>query len=128
MAAGEFERRFAGGIADTQRIGGELEVAAIIRSHGFEARRGQQHRGGPDSPDVVSSIPNTYIEVKFREQLNVYEALAQAEKEARLTEVPVVFHRRKRTGWVVSLDADEYLKLMEKFCYMASELNMVGYK
>ncbi len=106
---------------------GEREVAAIIRSHGFEARRGQQNRGGGDSPDVIHSIPNVYIEVKFREQLNVYDALARVEEEAPLENVSVVFHRRKRTGWVVSMDADEFLKLMENFCFMAREMNMVGY-
>ena len=93
---------------------GELEVAAIIRSHGFEARRGQQHRGGGDSPDVIHSISNLHVEVKFREQLNVHAALERAAEEALLIHVPVVFHRRKRTGWVVSIDADDFLCIMRR--------------
>ena len=91
---------------------GELEVAAIIRSHGFEARRGQQRRGGPGSPDVIHSIPNVHVEVKFRQQLNVYAALEEAAKEAG-GKVPVVFHRRKRTGWLVTVDADDFLNIMQ---------------
>ena len=91
---------------------GEREVATIIRSHGFEARRGQQHRGGSDSPDVIHNIPNVFIEVKFREQLNVYTTLSQAEKEAG-GKIPAVFHRRKRTGWVVTVGADDFLSIME---------------
>ena len=91
---------------------GEREVATIIRSHGFEARRGQQHRGGSDSPDVIHNISNVSVEVKFREQLNVYAALDKAAEEAG-NKVPVVFHRRKRTGWVVSMAADDFLCAMK---------------
>ncbi len=92
---------------------GEREVATIIRSHGFEARRGQQHRGGSDSPDVIHNIPNVYIEVKFREQFNVYNALEKAMIEASPYNIPVVFHRKKRTGWVVSMAADDFLCAMK---------------
>ena len=94
---------------------GEREVATIIRSHGFEAQRGQQHCGGSDSPDVIHNIPDVYIEVKYREQLNVYEALEKVTKEAPIDSRPVVFHRRKRTGWLVSMDAEDFLYLMENF-------------
>jgi Holliday junction resolvase len=93
---------------------GEREVAAIIRSHGFEARRGQQHRGGPDSPDVIHDIPDLYIEVKFREQLNIYTALDKASDEALLSQDVVVFHRRNRTGWIVSMDADDFLQMIKR--------------
>jgi len=44
---------------------GEREAAAFLRSLGFEARRGQQFAGGGDSPDVVTSLSNVHIEVKF---------------------------------------------------------------
>jgi Holliday junction resolvase len=33
---------------------GEREFASLLREHGFDARRGQQFSGSPDSPDVVS--------------------------------------------------------------------------
>ena len=36
---------------------GELEWRDVIRSHGYEARRGQQFSGSPDSPDVVTDLP-----------------------------------------------------------------------
>ena len=90
---------------------GELEVAAIIRSHGFEARRGQQRRGGPDSPDVIHSIPNVHVEVKFRQRVSLYEALDKAAEEA-LGEVPVIFHRPVRKGWLITMNADDFLRIM----------------
>ena len=93
---------------------GELEVAAIMRSHGFEARRGQQRRGGGDSPDVIHNIPNLYVEVKLREQFNLYAALEKATQEAFHLDTPVVFHRRKRKNWLVTMDADDFLILVKK--------------
>lgn len=92
---------------------GEREVAELIRSYGFEARRGQQHRGGPGSPDVIHNIPNVHIEVKRMERFNLYEALEQAVSEAEPDDVPVVFHRRNLTQWVAVLDANHFLEIMQ---------------
>lgn len=91
---------------------GEREVVELIWSHGFEARRGQQHRGGGDSPDVIHNIPNVHVEVKRRETFSLYPALEQAREEA-VDAVPVVFHRRSRKPWVVVLYADDFLAMME---------------
>lgn len=89
---------------------GELEVAELLRWFGFEARRGQQHHGGPGSPDVVHDIPNVHLEVKRTERLQLYEALEQATAEAG-GRVPVVLHRRNGKPWVAVLPADSFLNL-----------------
>jgi Holliday junction resolvase len=45
---------------------GELAAAKYLRSLGFDARRGCQYAGGPDSPDLTAkNLPNVHIEVKF---------------------------------------------------------------
>ena len=99
---------------------GEREVVALIRNHGFEARRGQQHRGGGDSPDIIHNISNAHVEVKFREQFSLYPALEKADDEADCMTgraanlLPVVFHRRKTKPWVVVMYADDYLSLIER--------------
>lgn len=93
---------------------GEREVAELIRSYGFEARRGQQNRGGPGTPDVIHSIPNVHVEVKRTETLSLYKALEQAISDADGSEVPVVFHRRSRHQWVVILDAENFLELVKR--------------
>ena len=101
---------------------GELEVAAIIRSHGFEARRGQQHRGGSDSPDVIHNIPGLHIETKFVEEFSIndlYDALKKAENEAleradEEVDSPIVCYRRNRKGWLIVFDLDDFLFLMEE--------------
>lgn len=67
---------------------GERQAAAYLRSLGFTARRGQQHAGGPDSPDIVTDIPGWHFEVKYgsRSYINfgatLDKALAQATREA----------------------------------------------
>lgn len=95
---------------------GELEVVELLRRHGFEARRGQQHRGGPDSPDVIHDIPGMAIEVKRRETLSLYPTLEKASDDAADDgdKQPVVFHRRSGKPWIVVLYADNFLNIMQK--------------
>jgi Holliday junction resolvase len=93
---------------------GEREVAALLKEHGFEARRGQQFAGGGDSPDVVHNIPGIHIEVKRTEQFNLWAALDQAEQDKRPTEMPTVWHRKNGKKWVVVLAAQDFLKLVKE--------------
>jgi len=93
---------------------GEREVVDLIKQYGFEARRGQQFKGTPDSPDVIHNIINTFIEVKFREKFSLYPALEQAHGEAK-GQIPVVFHRRSSKPWVAILDARDFLSIMRRW-------------
>jgi Holliday junction resolvase len=92
---------------------GELELAAFLREHGFEARRGQQFSGGDDSPDVVHDIPGVHIECKRVEQGNLYDWLAQAKRDARSGTIPLVAHRRNRQEWVAILPLEDLLALLQ---------------
>jgi hypothetical protein len=59
---------------------GEREFAALLREHGFDARRGQQFSGSPDSPDVVSdALAWLHVEVKRVQNLKLTDACVQAE-------------------------------------------------
>ena len=90
---------------------GELELAAELRTYGFDTRRGQQYRGGGDSPDVVG-LPGVHIECKRVQSLNIEKAMAQSRRDADGTgEVPVVMHRRDREGWKVTMDLGEFMNL-----------------
>lgn len=61
---------------------GEREFAALLRENGFDARRGQQFSGGPDSPDIVSRILAwLHIEVKRCERIDMRSWVAQAEAD-----------------------------------------------
>lgn len=91
---------------------GEREFASYLRENGFTARRGQQHSGSPDSPDVVSDLP-VHWEVKRREKLSVYKALDQAVGDAGES-TPVVAHRRNQREWVAILRMEDFLDIMRR--------------
>ncbi len=98
---------------------GEREVVALLREHGYKARRGQQYAGGGDSPDVVHNMEladdcQIHIEVKRGEQLSLWAALDQAEEDAPLADIPVVFHRKNNKPWVVILSAVDFITIMRK--------------
>jgi Holliday junction resolvase len=89
----------------------EREVATLLRNLGFtDARRGVQFRGTPDSPDVVG-IPGAAVEVKRREAGNVVRWLEEAAEDAGTDLVPLVFHRRSRTAWAITLYAGDLWRL-----------------
>ena len=91
----------------------EREVAETLRRHGWtDARRGQQHRGGEDSPDVVG-LPGFHLEAKRVEAGNLYDWLAQATRDAGLDAVPVVVHRRNGRRSVAILDFESFLSLVK---------------
>ena len=93
---------------------GEREVAELLRKHGLAARRGQQFRGGADSPDVVVEGSLLHVEVKRTETLALWPAMTQAAEEAPPGAVPVVVHRPSKRRWVVILDAEDFLLLTRK--------------
>jgi len=93
---------------------GEREVAALMREFGFDARRGQQFKGTKDSPDVIHDMEGFYIEVKRREQLNLYDALDKADTEKIKGDQSIVFHRKNGKRWLVTIDAREFLSLVKE--------------
>ena len=93
---------------------GEREFAELLRSHGFDARRGQQFAGGTDSPDVVSAALDwLHIEVKRVQQLNLAEACAQAKRDAS-GKPWIVAHRKNRGSWFITLDSDALYEVLRQ--------------
>lgn len=106
---------------------GEREVAQLLKDFGYEARRGYQYLGGSqDEPDVKHNIPGIHIEVKRTERLNLPAAFRQAQEDAG-DKQPVVFHRASRQPWLVTVEAQEFLKLMaEKDRIRAMFVDLAG--
>lgn len=103
--------------------GGELEAARVLRLYGYDARRGQQYKGGADSPDVVG-VPRLHIEVKRTEHFALYDALEQSKRDAGDNEIPVVMHRKNRRPWVMVLSVADFMELYRIYeLYKESEDN-----
>lgn len=80
----------------------ERELAHVLRGYGYDTRRGQQYCGANGDADVVG-LPGVHIECKRVERLNLEDAVAQAQRDARPGEMPVVMHRRNRGQWLVTM-------------------------
>lgn len=92
---------------------GERELAAILKERGFESRRGQQFSGANGDADVVG-VPNTHIECKRVEKLNIDKAMEQSIRDAREGETPVVIHRKDRKPWLVTMRLDDWIDLIKE--------------
>lgn len=88
---------------------GEREIAKYLREHGYDAHRGQQYKGGADSPDVTG-IPGYHIEVKRVERLDLKAAMEQSIRDAG-DDIPIVIHRRDRDYWKVTMRLDDFVEL-----------------
>lgn len=89
---------------------GERELANKLREYGYDAHRGVQYKGSPDSPDVVG-IEGFHIECKRVEQLNIEKAMQQSERDAG-DNVPLVIHRKNREEWKVTMRLDDFIELI----------------
>ncbi len=89
---------------------GERELAGKLREYGYRCRRGQQYSGANGDADVVG-LSGVHIECKRMERLNLYDAMAQSERDAREGEIPAVFHRKNNRQWLVTLKLDDFMNL-----------------
>ena len=84
----------------------ELEACSYLRALGFRSvQRGQQFRGGADSPDVkCADLPVIHFEIKGDESVRLgtqalVDALCQSYEECDVWQYPVVLWKNNRTGW-----------------------------
>ena len=95
----------------------EREFANLLKQHGFDARRGQQY-SGIEGEDVVG-LPGFHIEVKRRENVSLEDSIKQARAEAKdidpdKDKIPIVAHRKNRGRWRVTMDAEDWIKLIKE--------------
>lgn len=104
---------------------GEREWAKFLREHGRPlARRGVQHAGGPDSPDVVDPGAEEHWEVKRVESLSLYKAMVQSAKDAGHAHIPVVAHRRNNLPWLCILGAEDYLSMSNELALLRRDVGL----
>lgn len=97
----------------SQRKGraGELELVRILNDYGFPAKPGKAASYGTE-PDLVG-LPRIHIECKRVERLNVPEAMQQAINDSERFQdgTPVLFHRRNRSPWLVTMRLTDWIEL-----------------
>jgi len=101
---------------------GERAWRDELRANGYDARRGQQFSGSPDSPDVIcDALPWLHFEVKCVERLNIEDAMDQSRRDAqagpaptalRAEKIPLVAHKRRHRRWLVTMDAETFFRFV----------------
>lgn len=91
---------------------GERELAGFLRERGWRAAKRGQQRSGLEQADVVDGPAGVHFEVKRVEKLNVWAAYEQAQRDAELSEEPVVAMRRNRSPWLAVVDLGVFLALL----------------
>ena len=113
---------------------GERQMAQEIeRVMGWTANRTAQHCGDAGDSDIlIHQLPQVFAEVKRVEKLNVQAAMDKAAKQAEVAgKIPVLFHRRNRTPWLVTLKLDQlpqFAEMLEAARCMSGEAKEIESK
>ena len=95
---------------------GERELVHKLKELGFETRRTAQYNGKENGSlaDLVG-IDGIHLEVKRVEKLNLDNAMEQAIRDSKENEVPMVFHRKNRKGWLVTMPIEVWADREKKY-------------
>lgn len=94
---------------------GECMIASLLRAEGYDCRRTSQYCGQTGEAADVVGLPGCHIEVKFVERLNVQEALEQVERDAPSNTIPLLFHKRSRSPWRVTMDFKSFIRFYREW-------------
>ena len=91
----------------------ERWVAAYLREHGYtDAKRGQQHKGGADSPDVTG-LQGFHIEAKDTQKWSAYDFMAQSVRDAAEDEIPIVIAKKNYQKPLVIIRLEDFMKVVK---------------
>lgn len=95
---------------------GELKFKNLCIENGYNARRSVQYCGKTDGTADVVGLPGIHVEVKFVEQLNLRDAMAQSVRDAEKDgNIPIVAHKKSRCPWLITMLADDWFKLYREW-------------
>ncbi|MBQ5589923.1 MAG: hypothetical protein IIU70_07260 [Anaerotignum sp.] len=92
----------------------EREVARELRDYGYKVRRGQQFCGANGDADVVR-MDGIHLECKRTERTDLYGWMAQAERDAREGELPVVFHRKNNCKTLAIMSMETFMRMYQDY-------------
>lgn len=96
---------------------GELELAKVLRGHGYDVRRSVQYNGKAEEgqPDLLG-LPHIHVECKRTEKLKLYDAMDQAKRDSDGTnQIPVVFHRRNNCEWLAIMTLEDWMTIFREY-------------
>ena len=105
-----------GKMSRTKGKHGELELTHKLQELGFKScHRAQQYCGSASSADILG-LEKIHPECKRTEALRLYDAMEQAVRDSSDTsDLPAVFHRRSKQGWVVVMRIEDWVELYRAY-------------
>jgi len=93
---------------------GERELMGVLAAEGIQTERGGFCYG--EKPDLYG-MPGIHIECKRVEKLNFPKAMRQASADAEKFQdgLPVVFSRRSREPWLITMTLRDWLPLYKRW-------------
>lgn len=93
----------------------ELELVHVLKDdYGIETARRTQQYSGTEGQHDISGVKHLSIEVKNRQKLNLYDAIAQSVRDAQEKEIPIVIHKKNRKDWLVTMRLSDFMNLYMK--------------
>lgn len=89
---------------------GEKEAASKFREYGYDVHRTAQRTGMTGLADIEGA-PGLHIEVKRRERLDLYAAIAQAVRDHKDGTRPVVMWRKNDAEWLMTMRFEDFMAL-----------------
>ena len=96
----------------------ERLLASKLREYGYDTRRTAQYCGNTGDASDVVGLPYIHIEAKHVERLNIYDAMAQAKRDAEAGgggALPAVFHKKNNCNILVTLELDSFMEIYKEF-------------
>ena len=103
---------------------GEIFVSHFFKEHGYDAHRSAQFCGKTGQAADVIGVPGVHLEVKFVESMRLYDWMAQSVRDSEAEgkdNLPVVIHKQSRKDMLVTMRADDWIKLYEAWEWRQSE-------
>lgn len=92
----------------------ELALREVLRDAGYTTARRNFQSGGQGGGDLIDAIPGVHVECKHQETLRLWQWIAQAENEARPTDIPAVIFKRNRSQFYACIPLTDFLGLLEE--------------
>ena len=96
----------------------ERTLARKLHEYGYDARRTAQYCGNTGDASDVVGLPYLHIEAKHVERLNIYDAMAQAKRDAKAGGgglLPAVFHKKNNCEILVTMELEDFMKIYTEF-------------
>lgn len=90
----------------------ERNLANELTRYGYKSRRTVQYCGKAEEGQAdLIGLDGIHVECKAVEKLNVSKAMEQAVNDSKEGEMPTVFHKKNREGWLVTMRLEDWIKI-----------------